>query len=1092
MASFKHKIRTPELRLIHGILRLFLVIFSLLSSVADGLYAQMLTDIHSAPSPGTNDISQLSTNGNTAWPNKPDNINYYTDNSPAPGQTFTTGTNAMNLVSVAIRTAGLDSGGGYGTPASTPTYYLSIYSMSGSTATLLVTVSAPNPGFTDGDWLKWSGLNVALATNTTYAYAFGRLPGSGGYVALAVATNAYAGGEMALIPIGGGTITTGSSHKYDAVFNLGLQPAATNIPASTALPNPTYGMNVGNELELNWGPPNVALFYSAVQNGFNAVRIPCAWDMAGATTNISGGVTNYLISPSYMAQVKQTVDGAIAAGMYVMINDHWDDGWLQSNIGTTVDPVINAKVNAYWTQIATTFAGYDNHLLFAACNEPNVTNTASMDTLMFYYQTFVNAVRGAGGNNTNRWLVLQGGGDTTWLNSLPTDTVSNRLMVEYHNYTPFQFTQLQSDTSWGAMQYFWGPAYHYPGDPSHDCGTPEEGAMDAGFQQLDDQYVSKGIPVMIGEFQAAGKSVLSTNATEAAWNSLSCYYWNKYLVDSAQAHGMSPFYWSTDDSPIDYGTGAVIDTNAVRVLTGGVAFPPPNGAPYTASGLTATVSNNTNVNLSWTAGSGATSYNLYRAAESGGEPTNPVVTGITGTSYTDTNLNSGTTYYYQVVALNGSGQTGYSLEAHATTTGVNLDPAQYNFETDPQGWAGGGGVISGVATSTAQHYVGKQSLAMNINSTAAGSSSVSIGNVSVLPGQTITFHVWIPSGYKISNLQPYMQDNNYSWSSSYYGSFTPNAWNTLTLTVPSTAISPFHSLGIQFNTSAGWTNTCYLDSVSWNTPAPDFSLSANPTSLTLKGGTNDTSAITLTALNGLNCCYTLTASNLPTGVTATFAGNPITGAASTLTFTASNTVTSSTSNVTVIATCGLLSHTTSVALTLNSVIPPNTPPTLAPIASQTVNVGQAVAFTASATDTDQPPQTLTFALLVGATNATLNTNNGAFSFRPLVTQANSTNGFTLKVADNGTPSLSATQSFSVVVNPLSAAGVSTVSLAGGKISFNVSGQSGPDYAIETSTNLTQWSNVFITNSPVLPFIWTDTNQSAPRRFYRVKLGPPPP
>jgi len=124
------------------------------------------------------------------------------------------------------------------------------------------------------------------------------------------------------------------------------------------------------------------------------------------------------------------------------------------------------------------------------------------------------------------------------------------------------------------MQYFWGPAYHYSGDPSHNCGTPEEGAMDAGFQQLVDQYVSKGIPVMIGEFQAAGKSVLSTNATEQTWNSRSCYYWNKYLVDSAIAHGMSPFYWSTGGSPFDYGTGAINDTNAVRVLTGGVAFPP--------------------------------------------------------------------------------------------------------------------------------------------------------------------------------------------------------------------------------------------------------------------------------------------------------------------------------------------------------------------------------------------------------------------------------------------------------------------------------------------------------------------------------------
>jgi len=535
-----------------------------------------------------------------------------------------------------------------------------------------------------------------------------------------------------------------------------------------------------------------------------------------------------------------------------------------------------------------------------------------------------------------------------------------------------------------------------------------------------------------------------------------------------------------------------MDTNAVRVLTGGVAFPPPNGAPYAASGLIATLSNNTNVNLSWTAGNGATSYNLYWAAESGGEPTNPVVTGIIGTTYTDTNLNSGTTYYYQVVAVNGSGPTGYSPEAHATTTGVNLDPAQYNFETDPQGWAGGGGVISGVATSTAQHYAGKQSLAVNINSTAAGSSSVSIGNVSVLPGQTITFHVWMPSGYKISNLQPYMQDYNYTWSSSYYGSFTPNAWNTLTLTVPSTAISPFQNLGIQFNTSAGWTNTCYIDSVSWNTPAPDFIFAASPTSLTVKGGTNGTSAITVTPTNGLNGCYTLSANNLPSGVAATFATNPITGGANTLTFTASNSVTSGTSNVTITATCGLISHTTTIAITLNAITLPNTPPTLSPITNQTVNVGQTVAFTVSATDTDQPPQTLTFALLAGTTNATLNTNSGAFSFRPLVAQADSTNSFTLKVSDNGMPPMSATQSFSVVVNPLSAPGIGNISIASGQFSFKINGQSGPDYAIEISTNLTQWSNILITNSPALPFNWTDTNSSVSQRFYRVKLGPPLP
>jgi hypothetical protein len=189
----------------------------------------------------------------------------------------------------------------------------------------------------------------------------------------------------------------------------------------------------------------------------------------------------------------------------------------------------------------------------------------------------------------------------------------------------------------------------------------------------------------------------------------------------------------------------------------------------------------------------------------------------------------------------------------------------------------------------------------------------------------------------------------------------------------------------------------------------------------------------------------------------------------------------------------LLSHTTTVALTLNAITLPNTPPVLAAISNRTVNVGQTVAFTASATDADSPPQTLTFALLAGATNATLNTNSGAFSFRPLVTQANSTNSFTLKVSDNGTPSLSATQSFAVVVNPLSAPGMSSsISFAGGQLTISVSGQSGPDYAIETSTNLSEWSNVFITNSPALPFIWTDAVTNSPLRFYRIKLGPPLP
>jgi len=1068
------------------------VILTLIAVTAGGhLYAQTLANLGSvAPTPGTNDIAQLSTSGNTTWP---DGINYFTDNNPPVGQTFTVGANSMRLTSLAIKTAGLDSGNGYGTPATTPTYYLRIYSISNTTATLLVAFSAANPGFTDGAWLQWSGLNVPLGTNKTYAFTFGRQTSAGGYAAMAVATNKYAGGEIVTIPINGGAVVPGSSHTFDAVFDLGFQPGPTNIPASQPFPMPTYGWNLGNTLEATWGVPSwtAAPFYTAANAGFNAVRIPCAWDF-NSTTNIIGGVTNYPINPAFMAQVKQAVDWALDAGMYVVINDHWDDGWLENNIGTNVDATINAKMKDYWTQIATTFAGYDNHLLFAAANEPNVNNPAEETTLMYYYQTFVNAVRASGGDNTNRWLVLQSVSDPTWLNALPTDTVSNRIMVEYHQYTPSLFCFIHDDQVWGNAIYFWGPAYHYSGNPARNATWGEEYAIDSFFQQLNDLYVSKGIPVMIGEYGAWSAPL--TNATEAAWNSASAQYWNKYVSESARGHGLSPFYWSTASSLFGWTSGAVLDPQRISVLTGGAAPPPPNGAPYAASDLTATGGVG-QVTLSWTAGSGATSYNLYRSTESGIENSNaaPVITGITGTFYTNTGLNSGTTYYYQVVAVNGSGSSGFSPEAHAITSGTT-DTAQYNFESGSQGWTGGGGIISGIATSTVQHYAGNQSLAVNFNSSSSDVGSPTVGNVAMAAGTTITFHIWIPSGAKISAIQPFVQDHNWNWIGNYVasGSLTFGAWNTITVTVPGSAVTPMQKLGVQFFTSAAWTGTCYIDAIAFGGARPDFDLTANPTSLTVDGGTNGTSAITVTPTDGLNACYTLSVSNLPSGVSAAFTNNPNAGGQSLLTLTASNNVISGTTNVTVIATAGLISHTQTIALAVNGVAQSNTAPALAPIAKQTVNVGQTVAFTASATDTDHPPQTLTFALLAGATNATLNTNSGAFSFRPLVTQANSTNSFMLTVTDNGSPSQSATQSFAVIVNPLSVPTVSNISVAGGQFSFSINGQSGPDYAVETSTNLTQWSTVLITNSPALPFVWTDTNSAAPQKFYRVKLGPPLP
>jgi len=589
--------------------------------------------------------------------------------------------------------------------------------------------------------------------------------------------------------------------------------AAVTPPSDTSpLPTPTFGFNLGNSLEAIWGYsyPSRAVFTTAAKAGFNAVRIPCAWDS-------NADQVTHKIDPAYMAKVKQAVDDAIAQGLYVFINVHWDGGWLDSHIGNSVDPAVDAKIKSYWTQIATQFSGYDNHLLFAAANEPDVKSPAGMVTLMAYYQTFINTVRAAGGNNTNRWLVLQGGGDTSWFTTLPSDPTPGRLAVEYHNYTPFQFTQLQGDASWGPMLNYWGPAYHYSGDAAHNVSSPEEGAIDSGFQTLADMYVSKGIPVIVGEFQAAGKGSLAGTAAE--YNRASALYWNKYLVDSAHAHGLSPFYWSTPNSPFDYSTGVASGQDILDVLTGGAAPPPPNGAPYAVTGLVATNMGTGQNSLSWNAVAGATSYSLYRAAESGGESAiSPVAIGITGTSYADAGLNDGTTYYYQVVAVNASGPSGFSPEAHATTPGVNSDPSRFNFESDVQGWSAGGAPIAGIATSTAQHLAGKQSLAVNFNGTTNGASSVSLGNVVVPAGATLTFHVWVPAGHQITSIEPIIQDYNWGWTQSWYGggNLATNAWNTLTVTMPANAIAPLKSLSLKITTGAAWTGTLYMDSIDWS------------------------------------------------------------------------------------------------------------------------------------------------------------------------------------------------------------------------------------------------------------------------------------
>lgn len=172
----------------------------------------------------------------------------------------------------------------------------------------------------------------------------------------------------------------------------------------------------------------------------------------------------------------------------------------------------------------------------------------------------------------------------------------------------------------------------------------------------------------------------------------------------------------------------------------------------------------------------------------------------------------------------------------------------------------------------------------------------------------------------------------------------------------------------------------------------------------------------------------------------------------------------------------------------------NTPPVLAPVANQTVDAGITLRVTNAATDADLPAQSLTFSLLNAPANATLtmfDPTNALITWRPPVSQAGTTNRFTVRVADNGTPSLSATNSFSVTVDPLSSLPSigSIVPYAGTSFNLTITGPSGPDYTVMTSTNLLDWQSLQTANSPSTPFILTVTNRNESARFYRIQIGP---
>ncbi|MGO8672197.1 MAG: beta strand repeat-containing protein, partial [Capsulimonadaceae bacterium] len=120
----------------------------------------------------------------------------------------------------------------------------------------------------------------------------------------------------------------------------------------------------------------------------------------------------------------------------------------------------------------------------------------------------------------------------------------------------------------------------------------------------------------------------------------------------------------TNGTKYFYKVAAVIGDGTSAQSTEASATPEPT-IPSAPASLAATAGN-TQVALSWTGSTGATTYNVYRGTATDGESTTAIATGITGVSYTNTGLTNGTSYFYKVAAVNGGGTSSQSTEASAT------------------------------------------------------------------------------------------------------------------------------------------------------------------------------------------------------------------------------------------------------------------------------------------------------------------------------------------------------------------------------------------------------------------------------------------
>lgn len=289
--------------------------------------------------------------------------------------------------------------------------------------------------------------------------------------------------------------------------------------------------NSVTDFEKAWGqvPTTKPMVDFLKKNGFHSVRIPVTW--------FQHMKEDGTVDEAWMNRIQEIVDYVIDNGMYCILNVHHDTGaddedvkhWIKADEANYKEN--KEKFEYLWTQIATRFKNYDQHLVFEGYNEMiDANNTwnapksaSSYKGLNGYAQSFVNAVRATGGNNETRNLIIStyaaANGDDVLNNlAIPTDKVDGHIAVEVHTYAPWD---------WFAQKGKW------------DASCSNE--IKNMFTRLNNKFISKGIPCIIGEYGTHGSKSVSKNSSASEIQAAADQAAD--IVKQAKAYGVATFYW---------------------------------------------------------------------------------------------------------------------------------------------------------------------------------------------------------------------------------------------------------------------------------------------------------------------------------------------------------------------------------------------------------------------------------------------------------------------------------------------------------------------------------------------------------------------